>query len=101
MSDVNFDKYLCYLSLKALNKYNFIPLEKGRVTELLVFLRKRTISNMLAFYLVNVYLTQKGTVLIMIEVVLHPNWPFVVTFRKKKQKRHGLMEVSRGYMSLG
>ena len=56
------------------------------MTESVEYLRKHTISDMLAFYLVNVYLTQKGAALSMIEVVLHLNWPFVVTFRKKKDR---------------
>ena len=55
MSNVNFDP--CGLSLKVLEKYYFIPLEKGPMTESIVFFRKHTVLNVLAFYLVNVYLT--------------------------------------------
>ena len=58
MSDINSNKYLCYLSLKVLDKYYFIPLEKGQMTESVIFLSIHTVmTNVLAFYLVNEYLT--------------------------------------------
>ena len=57
MSDVNFDKYPFSLSFKVLDKYYSIPLEKWPMTEYVVFFLKHAVLNVLAFYLVNVYLT--------------------------------------------
>ena len=56
MSDVNFNRYPCFLSVKVLDKYHLIFLEKGPKTECVLFCRKYVILNVLAFYLINVYL---------------------------------------------
>ena len=55
MSDSNFNKYPCSLSLKVLDRYYLIPLEKETMTESVVFFRKLAVLNVLAFYLVNVF----------------------------------------------
>ena len=51
MSDVNFDKYHCCLSLKVLYTYYSSPLENGPITESVVFLREHAVLNVLAFQL--------------------------------------------------
>ena len=45
----------CHLKSKI--SIYFIPLEKGPMTEYVVFFRKHAVLNVFAFYLVNVYLT--------------------------------------------
>ena len=47
MSDVNFNKYPFSLSFKALDKYYIIPLEKGPMTEYVVFFCKHAVLNVL------------------------------------------------------
>ena len=44
--DVNFNKYPFCLSLKVLDKYYCIPIEKGAMTESVVFFCKCTVLNM-------------------------------------------------------
>ena len=48
MSDVNFNRYNFCLSLKVVHKYHFIPLDKGLMTESLVFFCRHTVLNVLA-----------------------------------------------------
>ena len=58
MSDVYFSEYPFSLSFKVLDKYYLTPLEKRSMTEYVVFFGRHAVLNLLAIYLVNVYLTQ-------------------------------------------
>ena len=44
MSDASFNKYPCCLSLKVLDEYYFNPLEKGLVTESVLFCHNMALS---------------------------------------------------------
>ena len=57
MSDVNFDKCPLSLSFKVLDKYYLIPLVKRPIKEYVVFFCKHAVLNVLAFYLVDGFLT--------------------------------------------
>ena len=57
MSVVHFNEYPCSLSSKVLDDYFVVPLEKGPMTETVVLFCKHAVLNVLAFHLVNVYLT--------------------------------------------
>ena len=75
MSYVNLDKYPCFLSFKVLDTYHFILLEKGPMTESVVFFHEHYVLSVLPLKLVNVHILPK---MCHIKVVLHPIWPFRV-----------------------